>query len=71
MRETVTKILKDPMEDSEVRINAYLVLVENPSAQVSEFLKQLLATEKSNQGIIFTLSKILPELREYLTYQLH
>lgn len=43
-------ILKNPAEDSEIRIKAYLILSKCPCGKVAAFIKDLLAKEGSNQG---------------------
>lgn len=53
LKHAAVSILKDLSEDSEVRIKAYLALVECPCQKVADAVKSVLENEKVNQGIIF------------------
>lgn len=46
------EVFKNPLEDSEVRIKAYLVLAECPCGKVAALVKTVLENEKSYQGIL-------------------
>lgn len=50
LRETALNVLKNKEEDSELRIKAYLALVDCPNAEVAKALKELIDNELSNQG---------------------
>ena len=49
---TASNILKNMEEDSEVRIKAYLVLVQAPSGKTADTIKNVLDKERVNQGKI-------------------
>ncbi|NEU32779.1 DUF1943 domain-containing protein, partial [bacterium LRH843] len=58
IREASIAILKDLSEDSEIRIKAYLSLVECPCNKVADVIKNVLDNEKSNQVGSFIVSHL-------------
>ncbi|RZF44088.1 hypothetical protein LSTR_LSTR004460 [Laodelphax striatellus] len=58
IREASIAILKDVTEDSEIRIKAYLALVECPCNKVADVIKNVLDNEKSNQVGSFIVSHL-------------
>lgn len=50
IQQAATSILKDVEDDSELRIRAYLALVESPSPKVADIIKELVDSEPINQG---------------------
>lgn len=50
IQQAATTILKDVEDDSELRIRAYLALVESPSPKVADIIKELVDSEPINQG---------------------
>lgn len=44
------QILTNQDEDSEVRIQAFLLLIDSPSAQTAETVKNVIDSERSDQG---------------------
>lgn len=50
MKATAIKLFKDVEEDSEVRIKAYLALVEVPCKEVADVIKETIDDEPVNQG---------------------
>lgn len=58
LRQTALKILKNVEEDSEIRIKAYLALVDCPNGEVANALKDLIDNEPSNQVGAFIVSHL-------------
>ncbi|XP_044727273.1 apolipophorins isoform X2 [Chrysoperla carnea] len=58
LKKAALGILKNREEDSEIRIKAYLVLVQSPSGDIANALKDLLATEPVNQVGAFIVSHL-------------
>lgn len=50
LKTAATDLFKDTEEDSEVRIKAYLALVEKPCQEVADLIKDTLDREPVNQG---------------------
>jgi len=58
LKETATAILKDVEEDSELRIKAYLALVQAPCPHVADVVKHLVDNEPINQVGSFVISHL-------------
>ena len=52
-------MLRNKEEDSELRIKAYLALVDCPSAEVAKAIKELIDNELSNQGKVLEKQQLL------------
>jgi len=58
LRETALNVLKNTEEDSELRIKAYLALVDCPNGQVANALKEIIEKEPSYQVGAFIVSHL-------------
>ncbi|XP_054290361.1 apolipophorins-like [Macrosteles quadrilineatus] len=58
LKQAATAILKDVEEDSELRIKAYLALVQAPCPHVADTVKQLVDSEPINQVGSFVISHL-------------
>lgn len=54
LQKAAAEILNNREEDAELRIKAYLVLVECPNPKTANKLSELLENENVNQGTVFT-----------------
>lgn len=57
LQKAAAEVLNNREEDSELRIKAYLVLVECPNPKTANKLSEMLETENVNQGIVIYLKK--------------
>lgn len=67
-RKLALEILKSKEEDPEMRINGFLVYVNDPAPESAEIIKNLLDNEESDQGMRKITSSIIRSIPSIILF---